>query len=175
MRSIYIWRLAAGEERRTMADAFVLDPTYVWQSSYAMQIEEYLRFFDPSQILLLLSEDLRDRRAETLRRVLEFVGADPAWEPPNLEAEYNSPRPVKPRRAFRMLGDAIIRAQTLAGIEYRPARFPDRFRPYISEAIRPSETLLDDDLRETMAEVLRSDLDRLVGLMPPGFDAWGLV
>ena len=174
MRSNYIWRLAAGSEHRSMKEAFLKDPTYTWMSSYALQIHEYLRYFDRSRLLLVLSEDLRDRRSETLEEVYGFLGVDPVT-PPNLDREYNEPRPNKPRPGFRMLGGAIIRAQTFMGKEFVPGRLPPRYRALISTPIAAEETTMPDDLKQAMADVLRSDVARLAELMPPGFDGWGLL
>jgi len=175
MRSNYIWRLAAGSEHRPMKEAFIEDPTYFWMSSYALQIHEYLRFFDRSRLMLVLSEELREKRAETLRDVYGFIGVDQDAMPPNLDSEYNEPRPIMPRTAFRVLGGAIIRTQTFFGKEFVPGRLPPRIRPYISRPIEPEETTIDDDLRNAMASVLRPDVAKLGELMPPGFDGWGLL
>ena len=175
MRSDYVWRLAEGMETRRIGDALVSDPTYLWQSSYALQINEYLRFYDRSKILLVLSEDLRKNRIETLHTIFEFLGVDPEWTPPNLTEEYNEPRPTKPKASFRLLGGLIIRALVAAGWRYRPRVFPARLRPYITEPIHDYESVIDDELRGALTDVLRGDLIQLRELMPPEFDAWGLL
>jgi sulfotransferase family protein len=175
MRSDYVWRLAEGMEHRPIADALLADPSYTWTSSYALQIDEYLRYHDRSRILLVLSEDLRARRAESLRTIFEFLGVDPEWIPPNLENDYNEPRPNKPRRSFRVAGGLLIRAAVAAGWRYRPRVLSPRVRALMTEPILPSESVLPDDLRAALGDVLRSDLIRLRELMPAGFDAWGIV
>ena len=174
-RSDYVWRLAEGMEHRPIAQALLSDPTYVWMSSYAMQIHEYLRFFDRSRILLVVTEDMRDRREETLRHVFEFLGIDAAWKPPNLETNYNEPRPTKPRASFRKLGSVIIRARVAMGWEFTPRQLPARYRRWISEPVSRSETLIPDGIRGALADAFRADLLQLRELMPPGFEAWGLL
>jgi len=49
-------------------------------SEYITQIEQYLRFFDQSQLLVLLQRDLSDRPEEVLRRTFAFLGVDPDAE-----------------------------------------------------------------------------------------------
>ena len=42
-----------------------------------MQLERYLEHFPSERILVFASEDLRNERAETVRKVLEFLEVDP--------------------------------------------------------------------------------------------------
>ena len=44
-------------------------PPYIDRSRYAMQLERFLAVYPREQILVLENEDLRNRRAETLRIV----------------------------------------------------------------------------------------------------------
>jgi len=175
MRSNYIWRLAAGSEHRPISEAFLSDPTYVWMSSYALQIHEYLRYFDRTRLKLVLSEDLRNRRAETLGEIYDFLGVDASVKPANIEREYNEPRPMKPRPAFRMIGGAMIRARVVLGKEFVPSPIPERYRALVTMPISASETTIPDDLRQAMTDAVRSDVARLAELMPPEFEGWGLV
>lgn len=46
-------------------------------SEYMVQLEQYLRLFDRSQILVLLQEDLADDPIGNLRKTFEFLGVDP--------------------------------------------------------------------------------------------------
>jgi hypothetical protein len=173
--SNYKFRYALGTENRPIGEALTKDPTYVWMSSYALQIHEYLRYFDRSQIQLLLNEDLRDDRERTLRETFSFLGVDASWTPPNIAEEYNPPRPMRPRPAFRLLGDVIIRARTLLGFEYKQAMLPEHWRPYISKPVDTSRMQMSDELRRAMADALRADVAQLAELMPDGFNGWGLL
>ena len=51
--------------------------TYASRGLYADQLERWLAVFPREQLLVVPSEDLLDRPAETYARVLEFVGAPP--------------------------------------------------------------------------------------------------
>jgi hypothetical protein len=59
----------------------------VWASRYATQLERWRRRFE--QVLVLDARDLRDERAGTMRRVLEFLGVDPGFTSPTWTVEHN--------------------------------------------------------------------------------------
>lgn len=81
-------------ERRSFEEALVDldDPAnpYLCASRYGSQLERYLRLFPAERILVLDQRDLRDRRRQTLRRVFEFAGVDPAFDTPAFDAESNT-------------------------------------------------------------------------------------
>ena len=85
MRSHYLHQVSKGRERRDIDAALSEEPVYLDQSRYWMQIERYLEYFSPEQLLIFTTEDLRDRRAETLARVLAFIGVDSGWVSPNID------------------------------------------------------------------------------------------
>lgn len=62
---------------------------YVAWGEYARILGGYLARFPREQLLILYSEDLRERRAETLARVYRFLGIAPDFVPPNLERRYH--------------------------------------------------------------------------------------
>ena len=162
MRASYANALANGTERRSMEHALIFDACYRYTSAYALQLEQYLRFFDRSRILLLLADDLRERRAETLRRTLEFLGVASDWVPPNLDTEYHPTGAKRVRRPG---------ARYLAGV------LPDRVLtlPPFTRRVRPTELSLDENLRRRLEDIVRPDVMRLCDYMPSSFKGWGLL
>jgi hypothetical protein len=79
MRSHYRHRVADGTERRPV-DVALLDDRYLNRSRYALQIEQYLRFFSSEQLLVLRCDDVLNG-GEPWARLLNFIGADSAYEP----------------------------------------------------------------------------------------------
>ena len=80
--------LAAEEERtRGEVERLVADPrafsrawwdhTYVARGRYAEQLERWLAAFPREQLLVVRTEDLGERPAETYASILEFLGAPP--------------------------------------------------------------------------------------------------
>ena len=112
MRSMYLHQVADGRERRPIGVALASDRDYLRTSMYGMQVAAYRAHFPAEQLLLLESEDLRDRREATLRRILEFIGADPDVVPGNVADEPNRAADRRiPNLAGALLGrsDAYVR------------------------------------------------------------------
>jgi hypothetical protein len=79
--------------------------TYRARGLYAEQLERWLAAFPRERLLVLPSEDLADRTAETYARVLEFLGAQPHEldrYPRVFEREY---APMRPETRRRLAGE----------------------------------------------------------------------
>jgi len=87
---------------------------------YGNQLRRYLELFPRRQLLLLQSNDLKYRRAETLDRILNFMGLEPwDWSRADLSPVFTStesaPMPERARdflreyyrSSNRMLQDAV--------------------------------------------------------------------
>lgn len=174
MQSLYGLHLMAGWERRPISEALVLDTRYADSSRYAMQIEQYLRYFRREQLHLLTSEDLEQRPSETIRGILDFLQVDPAWEVQDIGKRQNTRDDQRvPKDWWRATGDFIIRYR-LTGL------VPDfvvkhNRNKFMTRPIRADERQLTPSIQERMAEVLRSDVERLTQWMEPTFDGWGLL
>ncbi|MBV8981371.1 MAG: sulfotransferase [Acidimicrobiia bacterium] len=177
MRSGYIDALSVGSESRPIKEALLLDSRYLIPSSYALQIEHFLAHFDRSQLLVVLAEDLRQRRPETLAKIFEFLGVDPTWRPDDLHVEHHaSAGRRKFRPTARLVGGTVVRAQ----LRLRPGLWEERSLPprvhrRISVPITDEEVALDAETRAQLVDMLRNDLRRLPAYLDPGFDAWGLL
>jgi hypothetical protein len=173
MRSSWVHAVSRGVERRPVGEALLADRRYLDMSRYAHQLEQYLAWFPPSQLLVVTAEDLRDRRAETLRRVLEFLGVQAGREPPNLGTEFHPSRDkVAPRPLLRRLGLGPAVAGPAA------ARLPGPLRAGVRRValrpLAPGEGLLDDEVRARLTDLVRDDVERLRAHLGPGFDGWGI-
>lgn len=174
MVSLYGHHLMAGFERRPMAEALLLDSRYADGSRYAMQVEQYLRHFPESQLLLVTSEELASDRGETLARVCRFLGIEGSWQPPNVDRLYNTRDDQRvPRDWWRRAGDIMLRTGTARFVPDVVVRH-NRSR-VVTRQIRPAERVLDPDIRRRLEDVLRPDVERLRAYMSPGFGAWGLL
>jgi len=129
-------------------------------SRYWLQLEQYLSHFPPEQILVVDSNDLRQRRAQTLARIFRFVGADPDFRSAEFEREHIPvPRPIRRNRA----GQAVLRglrrtlspdraAAVLAGA---PTRFKAPFRTLVERPVVSGEVRawLEDEFRDDVARL----------------------
>ena len=77
MRSMYMHQVSAGRERRR-TEVALLDDRYLGPSRYGFQLAAFLDHFDRSQVLVIASEELRDRPREALSAVFDHLGVDPA-------------------------------------------------------------------------------------------------
>jgi hypothetical protein len=171
-RSHYVHWVRLEHERRSVDVALRTRSIYLDCSRYAMQIEQYLEHFPREQLLLLRSEELRADRAAVLRRVFEFIGVDPSWEP-GTTGEFNRAESrLAPNRALRAVRripgrKAIVRMVPTALLESTKRRFfvrtVDRSVATISEATSAA-----------LRAALRDDTARLRRYLGDDFDCWGI-
>jgi hypothetical protein len=114
-------------------------------SRYATQMEQYLEFFSPDQILVIDQHEMMSSRRETLRGVFTFLGIDPDFFSPALEQNRNS-RSEKYALSRvgmplwnRVLGPAVRRLPERA---QNPVR--RRMIRALSHTIRESPTIAPD-------------------------------
>jgi hypothetical protein len=178
LRSCYAYALWDGWESRPIREALLNDARYLYECQYALQIEQYLRHFDRSQMLLLTAENLRHHRHETLRRVFEFIDVDPNLVPANIESEFNRADGRRvPRPWARKVGDVLLRSGLADRVPQTVAQAIARVNrgPLFAREVMPEELAIDDDLRARVVAYLRPDLERLPGLVDEAFDCWRLV
>src|SRR5262245_26977793 len=156
--------------------ALIEHPQYLWSSRYAHQIELYLRYFPLERLLVVVTEDLRHRRRETLRGVFEFLSVSPDWEPPDIEHEFNRSgeepqRTPAARRLDRIPGYRLA-------VSAVPASLKRRMAPRVGLLDEGEAALangvLSEDLRRQLEGSLRDDVRRLREYAGPGFDGWGI-
>jgi Sulfotransferase domain len=178
MRSHYQHRVALGAETESPEVALLENPIYLAYSKYAMQLERYLEHFPREQLLVITSESLRNDRADTVGSVYEFLGVDPTLSPPALETEFYTtaqrrsypPLVWKVRRLLKRHVPQAKRAKEL--VDSMMARRSGAAAPSSTGA--PADAVISPELRVQLAELLRDDVARLRGYMPPSFDGWGL-
>ncbi len=61
-------------EKRPLSDAIREVPIYRDTSDYALQMQEYLKYFDRSQIYVVIAERLRTRRQEVMAGIFDWMG-----------------------------------------------------------------------------------------------------
>jgi hypothetical protein len=60
------------------------NPWVLDASNYQLQLEKYLEYFPPEQILVMFQDELRQNAVDFVKRVIEFAGAEPPPEIPDL-------------------------------------------------------------------------------------------
>ena len=106
-RAFSAWNMETkrGKEKLPFAEALEEEPqrclealplqhrvySYVDRGFYAHQVRRLFNIFGRDNVLVLLTEELRNEHQKTLRRVFEFLGVDPSFVPPEasvFEQEY---------------------------------------------------------------------------------------
>ena len=168
MGSHYVHRVRRGEEHRTIDEALQEDPRYLDASRYAMQIERYLRWFRPEQLLVMTSDELREHRTQALARVYGFLGVDPDRETPTQEREFNRSDElgqVRPTAARALAHPALRRLARRAPRWARQAGYRD---------IDPAASEITPSLRSALAVRLAPDVRDLRRFIAEPFDGWGI-
>ena len=89
MVSHYLHLVAKGTIRESFEETVRNDPWYLTTSRYGLQLSSYLDHFPPEQILVVVSEQLRDNRQETLAHVFDFLGVPPCPDLPEATNDYH--------------------------------------------------------------------------------------
>ena len=159
---------------RYMRDYEQPDNPIVCPSRYWTQIEQYLPFYDRSQILIVDQHALKTRRRETMREVFRFVGLDETFESPLFDEERNT-RSTKhgPRRLALRLWEPVLWPASRAV----PRRVRNLIRApanrLLSGPVRESP-VLSPAMRERLAEHLRPEVDQLREFAQKLFSSWSL-
>lgn len=174
MRSHYAHRLAYGHETRPIREALLENPLYANMSRYWRQIEQYLGYFEPQQLLAITSEELRRARAETLRQVYDFLGVSAEVGTTELEHEFHR---TSQMRVWRSVPRAILRVPgASAAARFISQPLKNRLYERMTSPAVPREQLeISDDLRVRLEDMVRDDVRLLRTFLAPEFSGWGIV
>jgi hypothetical protein len=166
--SHYLHDLANGREQRPLHIAVRRDDRYLAPSRYATQLEHYFRVFSPGQMLLLKADDLLARRAETVRRVLEFIGVNGNV---HLRLDFEAHRSSEKLERTRAL--TFARQSRYRRVVPRPIR--RRLRQLLANPLDTSKIEVDGETREFLVTQFAPGVRRLSDLAGEDFGrTWGI-
>jgi len=157
-------------EARSVDQALLDDPHYLACSRYAFQLDQYTEHFARDRILVVTSESLRDDRAATVARVLEFVGVEPALDAQQLSREAHQSTATRARGRLGRLARRVPGHGAIA--HATPQRLLDAWHRATSRELPDDE--LATGTRQRLAEQLAPDVARLRSWLGDDFDGWGL-
>jgi hypothetical protein len=139
------------------------NPSYVEQSRYGTHLQRWLKYFDPSAVLIVFQEDIIDDPIGVAQQVYRFLDIDPGHVSNALESRSNESHVYRfdglerARRAargvVRLLGiDGIWRAAQTSGMQRLYRRLNRRppgakIPPVAIETRRHLRRLLEDEVR----------------------------
>lgn len=145
-------------------------PVLVDGACYARQIGVYQSLFAPEQIQLLLFEDLKRDPAGTLRRVLEFLGVEPGFEPEDQRVRNVSSGHTVDTHAASLL-------RRLPGFRWLADRSPRSVirmaRSLLKKPITERPEWTGETLERVLAEV-RPEAEAILRQMGMPEDTWDL-
>ena len=166
--SHYLHDLANGREQRPFHVAVQQDDRYLAPSRYATQVEHYFRVFPSGQVLLLKTDDLLARRAETVRRVLEFIEVNGDV---HLNLDFEAHRSSEKLTRTRAL--AFAKQSRYRRFVPRPLR--RRIRQLLANPLDTSKVEIDGETREFLMKHFEPDIRRLSELAGEDFGrTWGI-
>jgi len=137
----------------------------VARSRYAMQLSPYLEAFARERILIVDNAELGADRVETMRRVFEFCGVDPAFTSEQFEREWETGS-GKQDGGFRLL-DRAVRMPGLRALDRNFDRLPESMRWLVERIVHDPgkgaapKPELDPQLRARLTALVRDDADEL--------------
>jgi hypothetical protein len=174
MLSHYLHNLGGGYDDRALPEALASeDSAYVDRSRYAFQLEPYLDAFGRDRIEIVSREELKDARAETMRRLFEFLGVDPDFASPEFEREWETGA-AKGGGRFRLM-DRAVRLPGLRALDRNFDRLPERLRWRVERIVHDPDSgpapkpEMPDEIRARLVELFRPDVARLEELAGRSF------
>lgn len=127
---------------------------YISYSRYDMQIKQYDKYFDRDQIIVVKSEELKEKRHKEVKRVLDFLGVGSSV-PKSIDKEFNSTAEATRREGWSNALAKVRWLQRLYGAF--PSSVRTRLKPlYRSKVVDPT--------------IGRKEHARLVSFFEPGVE-----
>ena len=167
--SHYLHNIAQGREQRSFKDAVLgQDTHYLNVSRYYLQLSQYLEFFPPECILVLIFEDFIQHTRETLQRVFTFLNIDPNFIPPNLHEKRNI-------TANKTMASPVLQTlQTLPFYNYVPQPCHSLMRRLFRFPVPHKSILFNPAIHKTIVERLVDDIDNLQNYIGNIIHTWRL-
>ena len=150
-----------------------MDFSYVSRGFYAKQLERFTKHYDSSQMLFILSEDLRYKSTEVLKQCFEFLNVDANWQPDNINKQFHQasvPKSVLLYRAVRYQSPIKSIARLLVPGKTMRKTIRDAIYDWnTTENIRQTMT---DETRHYLIELYREENLRLGELIGCDLNHW---
>jgi len=172
--SHYVHFVSAGKEKRTFGDVVKAvrhgDQTrYLFQSLYFSQLEQYLKFFERKQILVLTTEALIQQQENTLKEVCGFLELPYGFSGGDLSKKYNR----SSRRCHRTWWGSLVCPRWLQTHPRVPGMLKSPFLRLASlGAKRIERPELSEGEVESLVNVFRPDVRRLKEFTGKEFREW---
>ncbi len=176
--SNYVHRYACRREHKTITEAlidFQDNPHnfYVCRSRYYLQLEQYLRYFSFSNILILTTEELANHTKKTLQTIFSFLGVSNNINIINYQKKLH--KSIYKRRNTN-LGNALAQLPIMTQINHLPPslRYHVNKLIYFPFSTAVQKPKLEPDLRIKLINYLKEDIDCLRKHTGKSFNEWSM-
>jgi hypothetical protein len=171
IRSMYAHLVIDGLESAPIDEAVKANGDYVETSRYAARIGSFAPAFADGRMLVITTEQLRDKPVATLDAVAGFIGARP-W------SELDRPMPdarniTGDRRVEHAMGLRLKERPTYWGILNRSWRARRLHHFVFDRPVAPPSTTLSVDVDRWLRELLEPDTVALESLLDRRLIEWG--
>lgn len=173
--SQYIHLVGAATENRDIQSALadLSHNPYVFISKYYFQLEQFLRFFPKERILIVVSEDLRSNRNETLKTIFDYIGVSSEFVPPK-EIRVNT---REEKKQWNPMGKIIRRSpKHFDRFNYYKSKLPNAGRRFLEAMVNRAivDCKLSQSTRDRLSAELRPDVEKLRDFSGRSFAQWKL-
>ena len=175
IKSSYMMKYASGRENRSIQEALVnLDNNYlIIPSLYFMQIEQYLQFFDTSQLLVTTLENLQKNTQVTMQNIFKFLNVTPDFQTDNFNKIINSSTNRRRNKYIRKIFRFFSSSKS---IEIFPEEIRRRignlvYFPFSKKIVRP---IIDQKLKERLISFFENDVRQLRNFTNLDLEDWSL-
>ena len=137
--SAYWHNVRFASERRSLRNAVMQNPAYVWTGRYYQQLQRYLKHFDKADILIIDFRDLVHRPEDLAKKTVRFLGLSDAGVKFILDEPKNS------TFAFTHLGRTMKSIFATDSTFYRSTELARSLMPTFAYKLLRSAVLTEPD------------------------------
>lgn len=146
---------------------------YIYRSSYHLQLQEYLKYFSPANILIITTEKLSNYPIETLGKICDFLGVSKEINSIQYNQIFHS---SLHKRRKNKIGNIINKTPLIQQIDLLPAciRYHLKrliFQPFSQPIEKP---VLTQKQRKELINLLADDINQLRQYTCQTFDQWSI-
>jgi len=171
--SAYVHRYAAGHEDDNINNAFQhLDNNlYIIRTKYYMQISQFTEYYPLSRISIISSEDLRNKRTETIRDIFNFLDVDDQYYSKKFGNEKHFTTQM--RRRNKIGNYLTLLTRKLIGDKIHPdIRWRiERIVHYAFSKSVPKPNM-DEKIKDEIRNYLKEDINQFRKLSGKKFKEW---
>ena len=167
---------SSGVENRSFAEAVrnPRDNRYLAISKYYMQLEQFLRYYPETSILILTTEELHQHRQATMQRAFRFLGVDDTFSSPRF-ATFRQKSSYKRRKTRAgVLLSKVIGTSNTGLIRHLPPQIRGKVDKlvYLPVSRTIKRPVLGPELQAQLIQALRTDVNGLREHTGEKFEAW---